>query len=84
MYTRPVQPTLDWIVEKFGKNEQVVAANTAAFKAGMHFAETTEQVGHRYEVRPAKLPTGRVHVDHRQHRPGVGARRRRRNWPSCR
>jgi 2-oxoglutarate ferredoxin oxidoreductase subunit alpha len=58
MYTRPVQPTLDWIAERFGKNEQVAAANAAAFKAGMHFAETTEQVGHRYEVRPAKLPPG--------------------------
>jgi 2-oxoglutarate/2-oxoacid ferredoxin oxidoreductase subunit alpha len=58
MYTRPVQPTLDWIIERFGKNEQVMAANTAAFKAGLHFGETTEQVGHRYEVRPAKLPTG--------------------------
>jgi 2-oxoglutarate/2-oxoacid ferredoxin oxidoreductase subunit alpha len=58
MYTRPVQPTLDWIAERFAKNEQVVAANTAAFKAGLHFGETTEQVGHRYEVRPAKLPGG--------------------------
>ena len=58
MYTRPVQPTLDWIVERFAKNEQVMAANTAAFKAGLHFGETTEQVGHRYEVRPAKLPGG--------------------------
>jgi 2-oxoglutarate ferredoxin oxidoreductase subunit alpha len=58
MYTRPVQPTLDWISERFAKNEQVMAANTAAFKAGLHFGETTEQVGHRYEVRPAKLPGG--------------------------
>jgi 2-oxoglutarate ferredoxin oxidoreductase subunit alpha len=58
MYTRPVQPTLDWIADRFGKNEQVMAANTAAFKAGLHFGETTEQVGHRYEVRPAKLPPG--------------------------
>ena len=58
MYTRPVQPTLDWIVERFAKNEQVMAANTAAFKAGLHFGETTEAVGHRYEVRPAKLPGG--------------------------
>src|SRR3954452_12025462 len=58
MYTRPVQPTLDWTVERFAKNEQVMAANTAAFKAGLHFGETTEQVGHRYEVRPAKLPGG--------------------------
>jgi 2-oxoglutarate ferredoxin oxidoreductase subunit alpha len=58
MYTRPVQPTLDWIAERFAKNEQVMSANTAAFKAGLHFGETTEQVGHRYEVRPAKLPAG--------------------------
>jgi 2-oxoglutarate ferredoxin oxidoreductase subunit alpha len=58
MYTRPVQPTLDWIAERFGKNELVAGANTAAFKAGLHFGETTEAVGHRYEVRPAKLPPG--------------------------
>ena len=58
MYTRPIQPTLDWIEQKFAKNEQVAAANTAAFKAGFHFGETTEQVGHRYEVRPAQLPAG--------------------------
>jgi 2-oxoglutarate ferredoxin oxidoreductase subunit alpha len=58
MYTRPVQPTLDWIGERFAKNEQVMAANTAAFKAGLHFGETTEAVGHRYEVRPAQLPGG--------------------------
>ena len=58
MYTRPVQPTLDWIAERFANNEMVMGANTAAFKAGLHFGETTEQVGHRYEVRPAKLPGG--------------------------
>ena len=58
MYTRPIQPTLDWIAERFAKTEMVVAANTAAFKAGFHFGETTEAVGHRYEVRPATLPAG--------------------------
>ena len=44
--------------EKFGKNEKVAAANKAAFQAGFNFGETTEAVGHRYEVRPAKLPAG--------------------------
>ena len=58
MYTRPVQPTLDWIAERFARNELVAAANAAAFKAGFHFGETTEAVGHRYEVRPAQLPAG--------------------------
>ena len=58
MYTRPTEPTFDWIHKKFAKDELVAAANTAAFKAGFAFGETTEQVGHRYEVRPAKLPAG--------------------------
>lgn len=58
MYTRPTAPTEEWIEQKFGKNEQVVAANKAAFLAGFNFGETTEAVGHRYEVRPASLPAG--------------------------
>ncbi len=58
MYTRPVDPTLEWIAEKFGGNEQVEAANKASFLAGFNFGETTEAVGHRYEVKPAKLPAG--------------------------
>ena len=35
-----------------------LAANRAAFLAGYNFGETTEAVGHRYEVRPATLPAG--------------------------
>ena len=35
MYTRPVETTLKWIDEKFAKNAQVLASNTAAFKAGL-------------------------------------------------
>jgi len=58
MYSRPTEPTLEWIAEKFGSREQVAAANTAAFTAGLNYAETTEAVGHRYEVRPASLPAG--------------------------
>ena len=58
MYSRPTEPTLEWISQKFAKNEQVVAANTAAFKAGFNFGETTEMVGQRYEVKPTTLPSG--------------------------
>src|SRR5690606_11186516 len=57
MYTRPTEPTIEWIGHRF-KDELVRAANLASFQAGFHFGETTEQVGHRYEVRPAKLPPG--------------------------
>ena len=35
MYTRPIQPTIDWIAERFAKNELVAAANRAAFVAGL-------------------------------------------------
>ncbi|HTN79151.1 MAG TPA: 2-oxoacid:acceptor oxidoreductase subunit alpha [Acidimicrobiales bacterium] len=58
MYTRPVDTTLKWIEERFGKNEQVFNSNTAAFKAGYHFGETAELFGHSYQVKPAKLTPG--------------------------
>ncbi|MBK9178322.1 MAG: 2-oxoacid:acceptor oxidoreductase subunit alpha [Acidimicrobiales bacterium] len=58
MYTRPVEPTLDWIQHRFGKSRQVAGANTAAFKAGYHFGETAELFDHAYRVNPAPLPSG--------------------------
>ena len=58
MYTRPTEPTLEWIAKRFAGNEMVASANRAAFLAGYNFGETTEAVGHRFEVRPATLPAG--------------------------
>ena len=59
MYTRPIQPTVEWIEEKFASREAVKAANLAAFKAGYHFGETAELFDHAYEVAPARLEKGR-------------------------
>ena len=53
MYTRPTEPTLDWITQRFGKNEQVMNANLLAFKAGYNFGETAELFESAYEVKPA-------------------------------
>jgi 2-oxoglutarate ferredoxin oxidoreductase subunit alpha len=58
MYTRPVDPTLDWIEQKFSSRPQVRDANIAAFKAGLHFGETAELLEH-YQIQPAKLEPGR-------------------------
>jgi 2-oxoglutarate ferredoxin oxidoreductase subunit alpha len=58
MYTRPVEPTLDWIVEKFAGKENVIAANTTAFKAGHAFGETAELFDHPFEIRPAEQAPG--------------------------
>jgi 2-oxoglutarate/2-oxoacid ferredoxin oxidoreductase subunit alpha len=58
MYTRPVEATLQWIEERFGKNPLVAQANTLAFKAGYNFGETAELFDHAYEVAPAALEPG--------------------------
>jgi 2-oxoglutarate/2-oxoacid ferredoxin oxidoreductase subunit alpha len=58
MYTRPTEPTLEWIAERFASNELVASSNRAAFLAGYHFGETTEAVGHRFEVKPALMAPG--------------------------
>ncbi len=58
MYTRPVEPTLEWIEKRFSKNELVFKANTAAFKAGHAFGETAELFDFIYEIRPATLQPG--------------------------
>ena len=58
MYSRPTEPTLEWIEEKFGKLEAVVASNTAAFKAGHAFGETAEMFGSPFKVAAAPQQPG--------------------------
>ena len=58
MYTRPTEPTLDWIGQKFKGRDAVIAANTAAFKAGHAYGETAELGSHVVSIAPAKLDPG--------------------------
>jgi 2-oxoglutarate ferredoxin oxidoreductase subunit alpha len=58
MYSRPLDPTVEWLEAKFADKEAVREANRAALLAGHSFGETTEAVGHRYEVNPAQMPPG--------------------------
>ena len=58
MYTRPTKPTLDWIGEKFAGKDKIIAANTAAFKAGHAYGETAELGSHVVAIAPAKLDPG--------------------------
>jgi 2-oxoglutarate ferredoxin oxidoreductase subunit alpha len=53
LYTRPVEPTLKWIEDRFAKTPMVLEANTLAFKAGWNFGETAELFPNIYEVKPA-------------------------------
>jgi 2-oxoglutarate ferredoxin oxidoreductase subunit alpha len=58
IYTRPIEPTLDWIKKRFTKNADVAEANTRALKAGYHFGETAEIFGECYGVEPAEMAPG--------------------------
>ena len=58
MYTRPVEPTMEFINTKFRGKELVIKANEAAFQAGYNFGETAELFESHYEIKPADLPSG--------------------------
>ncbi len=58
LFTRPVDPTLEWIGKRFADRPQVAEANTRAFRAGFDFGETAELFESHYEVRPATFEVG--------------------------
>lgn len=58
LYDRPLEPTLRFIAEKFGRRPMVAEANRRTLLAGYHFGETTELIAARYHVDPARLAPG--------------------------
>src|SRR3989442_263231 len=55
IYTRPLEPTLDWIGKKFTKSPQFAEANTRVLKAGHAFGETAEFFEEAYKTEQADL-----------------------------
>jgi 2-oxoglutarate ferredoxin oxidoreductase subunit alpha len=58
LYTRPIEPTIEWIAKRFAERPQVAEANTRAFRAGFDFGETAELFSSNYEVRAATFEKG--------------------------
>ena len=61
MYERPLEATLKWIKEKFGKKPEhlpVLKANTQALKAGYNYGETVEILPVQYQVAKAQIAPG--------------------------
>ncbi len=58
IYTRPLEPTLEWITKRFAKNPAFREANTRVLKAGHAFGETAEIFAEHYTVEAADLPAG--------------------------
>ena len=58
LYERPLEPTLEWIADKFGKNPEIAESNVRALKAGYNYADTLELLPVTYKVAKAKLAPG--------------------------
>lgn len=58
LYSRPFEPTLEFLASKFASKPEIRDANVAAFTAGYHYGETTEDFAVQYQVAPAPLPSG--------------------------
>ena len=58
MYSRPVEPTMDWIESKFAGKDLIISANRAAFNAGHAYGETAELGAQRVIVKAAPLTPG--------------------------
>jgi len=59
LYSRPTQPTIDFLAAKFAGKADIRDANITAYRAGYAYGETTEVFAVRYEVAPAPMATGR-------------------------
>jgi len=59
LYQREIQPSIDYINDKFGKKPDVARANILALEAGRNFCENTELFNTSYKIPPAKLRPGR-------------------------
>ena len=59
VYSRPLEPTLKWLEEKFAKKPELVEANQKALKAGYNAGDIHELFQGRYEVpKTEDLPQG--------------------------
>ncbi|MFQ5846561.1 MAG: 2-oxoacid:acceptor oxidoreductase subunit alpha [Candidatus Methylomirabilales bacterium] len=59
LFTRPIEPTIRWIENRFKKTPELIEANMRALKAGYHFGETAEMFAVQYAVKPARLAPGK-------------------------
>jgi len=61
MYERPLEATIKWIKDKFGRKPElmpVMDANTKALKAGYNYGDTVEVMPVQYTVGKAKIEPG--------------------------
>ena len=59
LYSRPMEPTIAWLEQKFAKKPDIVDANVRALKAGYNAGDIRELFQGQYEVpKTSELPAG--------------------------
>jgi 2-oxoglutarate ferredoxin oxidoreductase subunit alpha len=58
LFSRPMEPTIEWLEKRFAHKPDLAAANVKVMKAGYNFCDITGLFQVRYEVLPAKLEPG--------------------------
>ena len=58
LYDRSLESTENFLNEKFGKKEDILASNLKALHAGYNFADTVEAFSTRYHVEKARMEPG--------------------------
>ncbi len=58
LFSRPLEPTIKWIEQRFKKKPEYAEANIRVLKAGHNYCEIVDLFQVRYEVAPAKLTPG--------------------------
>lgn len=59
MYGLPLEPTIEWIKNKFKKTPAVAEANEKVLRAGRYYAESTEIFDARFQIRKRTIKPGR-------------------------
>ncbi len=58
MFSRPLEPTIQWLKKKFGRKPDIAEANVKVLKAGWNYCDITQVFQVRYEVDKAQLEPG--------------------------
>ena len=58
LYNRTLNYTIDFLQNKFKKNQELIDANVNVLKAGVAYVEATEIFKHDYTLKSVKLPPG--------------------------
>ncbi|HEX7071166.1 MAG TPA: 2-oxoacid:acceptor oxidoreductase subunit alpha [Rhodothermales bacterium] len=64
IYSRPIEPAIDWLNKKFARKPDLLDANLTVLKKGYHYGETTEQFAIQYAIEPAPLEKGKYRAIH--------------------